>query len=54
MNFRSGIDSHLQATWKQTDEETGTVFLKKTGVDAGLVLYGSENVSLGIPACPGI
>ncbi len=54
VNFRSGIDSRLQATWKQTDEETGTVFLKKTGGDAGLVLYGSENVSLGIPACPGI
>jgi hypothetical protein len=54
VTFQSGIDSRLQATWKRTDEEAGTTFLGKTGEDAGLVLYGSGNVSLGIPACPGI
>jgi hypothetical protein len=54
VTFQSGIDSRLQANWKRTDEEAATTFLQKTGVVADQVLYGSENVSLGIQACPGI
>jgi hypothetical protein len=54
VTFQSGIDSRLQATWKRINEEAGTTFLRRTGVDAGRVLYGSGDVSLAIPACPGI
>jgi hypothetical protein len=54
VTFQSGIDSRLQATWKRINEEAGTTFLRRTGEDAGRVLYGSGDVSLAIPACPGI